>query len=240
MYISKQFINEKCSSTIMFLSEQYLTEKLEDIRVDKKWYDLFNTKLKKALLKETEMVFLKHFRLSHPIIDSRKTSMIFDHQILGVSISVTIVLYDKFGNRIMYESEDFPGQDQFAVYLKRNKKSGRWSIEYYNLNVKEEYRNKGIERQLMQSVNKCVKILQNERTVTLETMDDERYFISRMPGVRFADGDPYGIIGVQKAYKYWCRRNKIPYEILTLPSEYPRDFLTSKHAPPFIEYVINI
>jgi hypothetical protein len=214
-----------------------ITEKLEDISssIKKKWYDIFNMKLRKAFVKEIEEVFNKNFKVNHPIIDNKKTKINVSLPLIGYTYWIEITLYDKKGNEIIdYNHPDNHGKEPLVVQIM--KKGNRWSIYYHTLFLKLEYQKKNIGSKIISSLNKCMKILQNTKEVYYQGVNIGRYFISRIKGVRFKNSHDQ----VDKNYKKWCNIEKIDYKRKNKPSEYPKEYLISKIAPEFIDYMVPI
>ncbi len=217
-------------------------EKLEDIPkgIKKKWYDIFNMQLRKSLRSEFKRIFDKYFKLKHPLIDSKKTKIDVSLPLIGYTYHVDIRLYDRKGNLIfdMNHPDNYLAHPLNVQYMRKNNK---WEPYYHSLFLLPEYQNKGIGKKVVIELNKCTKELQNTKTVYYQGVSIGRYMISRIKGSQFKNKiGRWSADHVDINYKNWCYKNDKEYKKLTKPMDYPKEYLISRDAPEFIDYLVPI
>lgn len=219
-----------------------ILESLTDVltNVEKKWYDVFNIKLRKILQKEIEDVFLKYFMVNHNLIDNSKTKIDVSLPLVGYFYYVNIQLFDRQKKSIIdkYHPSNTM-MDDLVIQIGRVQK--KWEAYYHTLFLKKEYQNKGIASAIIKSLDYCVKKLVDKKEVYYQATDVGRYMVSRIKNVRFKEKrGKYSEDHVDKQYKKWCELNNIVYKKLNKPNEYPKEYLLSNIAPEFIDYIVPI
>ena len=219
----------------------YLTEKLEDITIDKKkWYDILNIEMKKLYQKEIKDVFEKYFIVRHPLIDNKKTQISVSFPLLGHVFFISINLYDKKGNDIIdYEHDGNMMGDPFSLQIQ--KKGTRWILYYHTLFIKDQYQRQHLGSIILKSADIAMRKLQNSKFAWYQSSDVGKYAWSRIPGVKFKN--PSGLYShhhVEKQYQKWCNEYGKKCKKGQKPQDYPKNYLLSKLAPEFINYLVPI
>jgi len=170
----------------------FIFEKLEDIRVDKKWYDFINLTYRKALKSEIERIFNENFKINHPLINNNLTEIKVTIPYLGYVYYILIELYDKNGKYLLnLEHEGNTFNEPLVIQIKKEKNK-QWTLYYHTLFLKDEYQNKGIGKKVIESINLCMKKLQNTKEYWVQATDIGRYFVSRIPECKFKKDSKFG------------------------------------------------
>jgi len=220
-----------------------IQEKLEDLKIPKKkWYDIINMKLKKLYQKEIKRMFENNFKFNHPMIDSRKTKITVTAPLVGYNFWVIIHFYDKAGKDIIdYKHPSNTLNEPYTIQLLREK-NGKWTPYYHTLFLKKQYQGKKIGSGIIKATNEVVRKLQNTKFAYYQSTNIGRYAFSRVPGVKFKDerGTCCSHDKVKSRYLEWCRSKNLSCRPGRKPSDYPKEFLLSRKAPEFIDYLVPI
>ena len=214
----------------------FLNEKLEDIKIDekdRKWYDIINKRVKDKYKSEIEKIVVKNFKINHPIVDNKKTTITVKYALFRMLFDIQIFLFTKTGENI-HSSLFTPTPLSFHIY----KKNDRWNVYFSTLFIKEKFQNQGISKKIMAEMQKILRLIQNQREMEVQAVDVGIYAWSRVKGCKFENEDEHKIM--QNEYEIWDREvnNNLKTKILKNPSDYPKEFLLSDNSPGIIAYRI--
>ncbi|MHA1816195.1 MAG: hypothetical protein ACTSX1_09335 [Candidatus Heimdallarchaeaceae archaeon] len=218
-----------------------IQEKLEDIKIPKrKWFDFFNSETRMIYRNEIKRVFEKHFIVRHSIIDNKKTTISISKPLIGWNYHVTIQLFDKKGKDIIdYNHEGNSFREPLVVQLQ--KKGKKWNLYYHTLFIKDKYQGKGLGPQILKSVDLSMRQLQKSKLSWYQSSDIGKYVWSKLPGVIFKNrSGTHSHQDVETKYQNWCQSQNKKCKIGRKPSDYPKEYLLSKYAPEFIDYLVPI
>jgi len=220
----------------MKLLTRFLEEKIEDIKNKSKFYDIFNWTYKKEIKKLIEETFEKHFKINHRLIDSKKTYIDVSFPVIGSVYYIEISLFDRKGNNIF--DIDPEGFFDKALFLQIYKKKDKWNIYAFKLYLKEEYRNKGIGKEIVKTVKKVINKLSIIKNIEIEAADQGRCVWSRLKGCEFKSSTDERKLLYK--YKNWCEKFNKKFNNPKKPLDYPCEFLNSEYSLTYIWYLVPI
>jgi GNAT superfamily N-acetyltransferase len=211
---------------------------LERLKVKRKWWDLLNLKLRRAIRDELQKIY-EGLVFRHPLIDNSKNKVTVSLPLVGYNFFVDVWLYDKKGNLIIdLEHPSNLANDVLEVQYQLIR--GKWNVYYHTLFLKHEFQGKGIGKAIGQALNSASRQLQDSKRAHIQATDVGRYAFSRIPGVVFYNKRTNN--AVEQGYLKWLtHQNKpsVPVEH-RVPSSYPKEYLLSHDAPEFIDYLVPI
>lgn len=119
----------------MNLLETYLfilREAIEDIKInekDKKWYDIINKKVKEKYKTEIERIIFKNFKLKHPLIDNKKTTIEVKPSLFRMLFDIQISLFSKEGKTV--HDRSLFGKIPLSFHIFKKKENGMFILVHY-------------------------------------------------------------------------------------------------------------
>jgi len=209
----------------MYRLKKILKEDIEDIKVNKKWYDVLNVQRHEAYEKAVEAAFKKHFKPKHPLLGPKMSLKVGG---VGFEYLVKFKLYDKKGKSIFT-------QPAYIIILKRAKKPVL--LPGGSIYLRKDLQGKGIGGEIMGGVLKSLKELQSNRSMVVDAHMVGKYTWSRLPGSKL---DKLDKTKVNKSFDSWAEKTGYKGKRPEKASEFPKEFLLSKDAPKFIRYTVPL